>query len=70
MLPGTIETEESETKKSRIKMSSLFVVFLERGDTLSADYSKLGFTNKIDSYDETSFTVKIEFNNPKSVSLG
>lgn len=51
-------------------MSSLFVVYLERGSLASADYSKLGFSSTIDNYDETSFTVKVEFKNPKSVSIG
>lgn len=64
------EVAEVPEAESSIKMSSLFVVFLERGSLRSADYSKLGFTTKIDSFDETSFTLKLQFSNPKSVSLG
>lgn len=37
---------------------------------MSATYSQLKFTTTVADYDDTSFTVKMAFVNPQSVSLG
>ena len=51
-------------------LSSIIQAELDRGSDISAPYSMLGFNILVSNYDASSFSLKIKFEHPLSVSTG